>query len=61
MFMVSSISSSSQAAQAYQPQQYQPNTQIHKNVQGDKEPEDTVVLSKQATESSDVDHDGDRH
>lgn len=42
----------------YQPN-YVPNTATHKNSQGDQEPQDTVVLSKKASESSDVDHDGD--
>lgn len=45
----------------YSTQQYQQNSQTHKNSQGDQEPQDTVVLSKKASESADVDHDGDSH
>jgi hypothetical protein len=64
--MINGISSNSQAAQAYQLQQQQQSTQTHKNSQNDNEPEDTVVLSKKATESTqsndaaqgDPDHDG---
>ncbi|HEX5227262.1 MAG TPA: hypothetical protein VFW44_06105 [Bryobacteraceae bacterium] len=59
--MINSVNNSSQAAQAYQPQQLHQNNQVHKNAQNDKEPQDTVVLSKQATQAGDVDHDGDRH
>ena len=59
--MVNSITSSTQVAQAYQVQQHQTNAQTQKNVQGDQQPQDTVVLSKQATGSADVDHDGDSH
>ncbi|HTW64454.1 MAG TPA: hypothetical protein VME17_07560 [Bryobacteraceae bacterium] len=61
--MVNSITSSSQVAQTYQLQQHQTNPQTQKNVQGDQEPQDTVVLSKQATGTNDLaqgdpDHDG---
>jgi hypothetical protein len=58
--MISGVSSSSQASQAYQTQQQQ-ISQTHKNSQNDPEPEDTVVLSKKATEASqtgDTDSDG---
>jgi hypothetical protein len=60
--MINGISSNSQAAQAYQLQQQQQSTQTHKNSQNDNEPEDTVVLSKKATEASqsgDTDNGGD--
>jgi hypothetical protein len=61
--MINSVSSSSQPAQSHQVQQNQQSQQTHKNVQNDKEPQDTVVLSKKATESNDAaqgdpDHDG---
>jgi hypothetical protein len=59
--MVNSISATPSIAQSFQVQQHQANAPVHKNVQGDKEPQDTVVLSKQATASRDVDHDGDSH
>ena len=54
---------SSQVAQAHQLQQYQQNAQTHKNSQNDNEPQDTVVLSKKASEANDLakgdpDHDG---
>lgn len=59
--MINSVNNSSQVAQSYQLQQYHQNNQVHKNAQDDQEPQDTVVLSKQATQSGDVDHDGDNH
>lgn len=59
--MINSVSNSSQVAQAYQPQQFHQNNQVQKNAQNDKQPQDTVVLSKQATQAGDVDHDGDHH
>ena len=60
--MINGISSSSPITPAHQVQ-HQPNAQTHKNVQGDQEPQDTVVLSKQATGTNDLaqgdpDHDG---
>jgi len=58
--MINGISSSSPITPAHQVQ-HQPNAQTHKNVQGDQEPQDTVVLSKQAAGTADVDHDGDNH
>ena len=57
--MINSISSTPAIAQSFQVHQHQ--APVHKNVQGDKEPQDTVVLSKKATGSADVDHDGDSH
>jgi len=59
--MINSVSNSSQVVQSHQLQQHQQSPQTHKNVQNDKEPQDTVVLSKKATQSADVDHNGDRH
>lgn len=59
--MINGVNNSSQVAQSYQLQQYHQNTQQPKNVQNDKQPQDTVVLSKQATQAGDVDHDGDSH
>jgi hypothetical protein len=56
--MINSIGGASQVAQSYQAPT---NTQVHKNVQGDKQPPDSVVLSKQAGGTGDVDHDGDSH
>jgi len=56
--MINSVNNSSQTAQAYQPQQFQQNPNVQKNSQNDKQPQDTVVLSKQASQSSDVDHNG---
>ena len=50
--MINGLSSSLQATQEYQAQHQQQPTQTHKNTQGDQEPQDTVVLSKKATESS---------
>jgi hypothetical protein len=55
--MISSVNSTTQTAQLYQTQHHQQNIQAHKDQQ--KEPQDTVVLSKQATGTGDVDHDGD--
>ncbi len=59
--MINSVNNSSQVAQSYQLQQNHQSPQTHKNAQNDQEPQDTVVLSKQATQSSDVDHDSDSH
>ena len=56
--MINGISSSSQPVEWYQPQ-YQQDAQTHKNTQGDQEPQDSVVLSKKASESADIDQDGD--
>ena len=59
--MINGVTNSSQVAQLHQLQQHQPSPQTHKNVQNDKEPQDTVVLSKKATESTQAhhgDHDG---
>jgi hypothetical protein len=64
--MISSVSSSSQTSPSYQTQQQQQISQTQKNSQNDQQPEDTVVLSKKATEASqtndaaqgDPDHDG---
>ena len=58
--MINSVTSSSQVAQTYQLQQHQ-NPQVQKNSQNEKQPQDTVVLSKKATGSADVDHDGHNH
>jgi hypothetical protein len=58
--MVNSISSSSPVTPPVQVQQNH-NPQTQKNAQGDQQPQDTVVLSKQATGAGDVDHDGDSH
>jgi len=59
--MINSVNNSSQTAQSYQLQQFHQNDQVHKNAQNDKEPQDTVVLSKQASQSGDVDHNGNNH
>ena len=64
--MISGISSSSQATPSYQTQQNHQAQQAQKNSQNDQQPEDTVVLSKKATESiqtsgsaqGDTGHDG---
>jgi hypothetical protein len=60
--MISGVSSNSQPSPAYETQQQQQSSQTQKNSQNDQQPEDTVVLSKKATEASqsgDTDHDGD--
>lgn len=57
--MINSVSANSQIAQVQQAQAHQ-----QKTVQAQQkkaEPQDTVVLSKQATGAGDVDHDGDNH
>jgi len=62
--MINGVTNSSQIAQSYQSQQHQSSTQTHKNVQNDKEPQDTVVLSKKASESTQTrekGHDRERH
>jgi hypothetical protein len=60
--MINAVSNLSQVAQSHQVQQHQQNTQAPKNAQNDNQPQDTVVLSKKATESAgtrgDADHDG---
>jgi hypothetical protein len=61
--MINSVSSNSQVAQAYQSQPHQQSSQTQKSSQNQKQPQDTVVLSKKATESNDLaqgdpDHDG---
>jgi hypothetical protein len=58
--MISSVSSTPPPAQVQQTQQYQQNIQAQKTKEKD-EPQDTVVLSKQASGAGDVDHDGDSH
>ena len=62
---ISGVNNTSQVAQSYQLQQHHTNPQVHKNSQNEQEPQDTVVLSKKATESNqthgDEDHDGDKH
>ncbi len=58
--MINSVTSNTQIAQVQQTQA----RQQHQTVPVQKktpEPQDTVVLSKQATGSGDADHDGDRH
>ncbi|HTB16892.1 MAG TPA: hypothetical protein VK708_02200 [Bryobacteraceae bacterium] len=60
--MINGISGNSQTPPAYQAQQQQQAAQTHKNTQNEQEPQDTVVLSKKATEAAqtgDQDHDGD--
>lgn len=59
--MINSVNNSSQVGQTYQLQQNHQNPHVQKNSQNDQQPQDTVVLSKQATQSGDVDHDGDNH
>lgn len=62
--MINSVNNSSQVAQSYQLQQNHESQQTHKNSQDDQEPQDTVVLSKKASEATqthDTDHDGDNH
>ena len=59
--MINGVSNTSQVTQSFQTQQNPQSQHTHKNVQNDKEPQDTVVLSKKATGSGDVDHDGDSH
>ena len=58
--MINSVTSNSQLAQTYS-LHHQPNTHVQKNSQNEQQPTDTVVLSKQATGTADVDHDGDNH
>lgn len=57
--MINSVSANSQISQVHQTQQHQQKTVQEQ--QKKPEPQDTVVLSKQATGSGDVDHDGDQH
>jgi hypothetical protein len=57
--MINSVTNNAQTVQAQQTQQRQQQTiQAPKKQQ---EPQDSVVLSKQASGSGDVDHDGDSH
>jgi len=58
--MISSVSSTTPPAHVQQSQQYQQNVQAQKTKQ-QAQPQDTVVLSKQASGAGDVDHDGDSH
>ena len=58
--MINSVSGSSQIAQAQQAQQHQQQS-VQAPKKNQQEPQDSVVLSKQATGSGDVDHDGDSH
>jgi hypothetical protein len=51
--MINSVNNSSQVGQSYQLQQNHQSSQTQKNSQNDQQPEDTVVLSKKATESND--------
>lgn len=60
---MSSVSGISQNQQVHQAQQNQQSAQTHKNAQNQQQPQDTVVLSKKATETNDAaqgdpDHDG---
>jgi len=61
--MINSVTAASQNQATYQTQQ-QNHNQVQKNSQNEKQPQDTVVLSKKATEgnqAADKDHDGDSH
>jgi len=58
--MISSVSSITPPAQVQPTHPYQQNIQAQKTKQ-QHQPQDTVVLSKQASGTGDVDHDGDRH
>jgi hypothetical protein len=60
--MINSVTSNSPVTPPYQAQPSH-NPQTEKNAQGDQQPQDTVVLSKQATGANDLaqgdpDHDG---
>jgi len=60
--MTNSITGVSQNQAAYQAHQH--HAAVQKNSQNEKQPQDTVVLSKKATEANqgaDRDHDGDHH
>jgi hypothetical protein len=55
--MISSVSSTPPPAQVQQSQQYQQNVQSQKTKEKE-DPQDTVILSKQASGTSDVDTGG---
>lgn len=55
--MISSVTSAPPPAQVQQTQQYQQNIQAQKTKQ-QEQPQDTVVLSKQASEAGGVDTGG---
>jgi hypothetical protein len=57
--MINSVTSSAQTAQVQQIQHQQQNAEAQKKIQ--PEPQDSVVLSKQASGSGDVNHGGDSH
>jgi hypothetical protein len=58
--MINSVTSNAQTAQVQQTQQHQQqNVQTQKKNEPD--PQDSVVLSKQATGSTDVDHNSESH
>jgi len=57
--MINSVSVTSQLAQVQQNQQHHQKTVQEQ--QKKPEPQDTVVLSKQATGARDVDQHGDKH
>jgi hypothetical protein len=58
--MINSVTSNAQTAQVQQTQQHQQqNVQTQKK--NEAEPQDSVVLSKQASGSTDVDHNGESH
>ena len=61
--MINGVTNSAQIAQAFPVQAHPQSPQTHKNVQNEQEPQDTVVLSKKATESArarNADHHSDR-
>jgi len=55
--MINSVSTNSQVAQARQTQQHQQQS-VQAQQKSKEQPEDSVVLSKQASAAGDVDHDG---
>lgn len=60
--MINGVTNTAHVAQSFSVQAHPQNPQTHKNVQNEQEPQDTVVLSKKATESArarNTDHQGD--
>jgi hypothetical protein len=53
--MINSVTSNAQTAQVQQTQQHQQQT-VHTQKKNESDPQDSVVLSKQASGSTDVDH-----
>jgi hypothetical protein len=59
--MINSVTSNTQIAQAQQTQQHRQQQNVQTQKRNQEEPQDTVVLSKQASGAGDVDNGSNKH